>query len=362
MTVPSRFSILRVSLPSDDAWMVLDWRGFSADYVLAGSGTSTLEELPAANELELLLPACRVSVHRIELPARAGRHLDALIRQALEDRLLGDRTDALVMPGVPRETECRVWVCSRRWLESALERLLSAGRYTARLIPEYELLPESPEGEAAMFCAAATGGMIFRTVAGQFGIVGNEAVLAQLAGGETPQRVEDIARQPCPSDSRMGLPAVLSRFASRRFDLRPLRSVGMLLAVSVVLALFGTIAHWRHLENRVARLQHEVRQTFAAAFPGTPIIDPTLQWESKQRESREARDDALDTAVRIAARLNVPIRPRAIEVGEAGLRLTLTDSDAAQFKSQLEAFGKSEKMPATPGFTQFIYRLERDQR
>jgi hypothetical protein len=43
------------------------------------------------------------------------------------------------------------------------------------------------------------------------------------------------------------------------------------------------------------------------------------------------------------------------------LRLTLTDSDAAQFSSQLEALGRPEQMPAGAGFTQFIYRFERKQ-
>jgi hypothetical protein len=360
MTVSPRFSILRVSLPPGDAWTELAWSGFSADYVLSGSGTSSPAELPAATELEILLPACCVSVHRLELPVRAGKHLDALIRQALEDRLLGDRTDALIVSGIPRGTERRVWVCSRRWLENALERLVAAGHYAACLVPEYELLSESEE---AVIHAVATGGTIFRTVSGQFGIVGNETVLAQLAGGETLRRVEDIARQPCPPGSRADLPPALARFASRRLDLRPLRATGVLLAVATVLALLGAVAHWRHLENRMAHLQHEIRQTFAAAFPGTPIIDPILQWESKQRESMQARDDAFDTAVRVAARLNIPLRPHGIEVGEeGGVRLTLTDSDAAQFNSQLEAIGRPEKMPAGAGFTQFTYRLGREQR
>ncbi|MDR1936305.1 MAG: hypothetical protein LBS49_12125 [Candidatus Accumulibacter sp.] len=352
-----RFSILRLSLPPDEAWTELAWIGFSAGYAVAGSGVSPLAELPAADELEILLPACRVSMHRLELPVNAGKHLDALVRQALEDRLLGDRDDALAVPGPPQGTERRVWVCRRSWLESALERLAAAGHYAARLIPEYELLPER---EDAAVHAAAAGGTIFRTVSGLFGIVGNEAALARLAPGETLQRVEDLARRPCPPDCR-GLPAALARFASQRLDLRPLRAAGVLLAVSAALALLGTAAHWRHLENRVARLQHEIRQTFAAAYPGTPIIDPILQWESKQRESTQARDDALDTAVAFAARLKIPLRPRAVEVSEAGVRLTLTDSDAAQFKSSLEALGKPEQMPAGPGFTQFNYRLEREQ-
>jgi hypothetical protein len=357
MAAASRFSILRVFLPPGEGWTELAWHGFSADHVPAASGVSPLAALPDAAELEILLPACRVSMHRLELPARAGKHLDALIRQALEDRLLGDRADALIVPGPPAENGRRVWVCSRRWLEGALERLSSAGRRAVRLIPEYELLPE---GEDAVIHAAATGGTIFRTLSGEFGIVGNEAALARLAGGETLRLAENIALAPCPA-GRGGLPPALARFTSRAADPRPLRRVAALLAASALLALFSTVAHWRHLENRAARLQHEIRQTFAAAYPGTPIVDPVLQWASKQRESGQARDDALDTAVRVAARLAIPIRPRGIEVGEeGGVRLTLTDSDAAQFGARLEAIGRPEKMPAGAGFTQFIYQPGRE--
>lgn len=357
-----RFAVLRVSLPPGEAWAEresLDWRGFTAGHVPAGSGLSPLAELPAADELELLLPACRVSMHRLDLPERAGRHLDALIRQALEDRLLGDRADALAVAGGAQGTQRRVWVCSRRWLEGALERLAGAGRHAARLIPEYELLPE--DGEATVF-ATATGGTIFRNAAGQCGIVGNEAALAPLAGGQALRRVEDLAGRPCPPACRTGLPEALAHFAGRRVDLRPLRRAGVLLVVSALLALTGAVAHWRHLENRLAGLQHEIRQTFAAAYPGTPIVDPILQWESKRRESLQARDDALDTAVRLAARLNVPLRPRALEVSEGGVRLTLSEGDAAQFKPQLEALGTPERLPAGPGFTQLTYRLGREPR
>jgi hypothetical protein len=358
MAALQRFPILRVSLPPDEAWTTLEWRAFSSDYTLSGSGTSPLAELPAAAELEILLPACRVSMHTLELPERAGKLLDALIRQALEDRLLGDRADALAVPGSAQGAERPVWVCSRRWLEAALERLGAAGRRAERLIPEYLLLPES--GGATVH-AAASGGTIFRAASGQFGIAGNEEALSRLAGGEALQRVEELASRPCPSDCRTGLPAALTRFAGRRFDPRPLYRTAALLAASLALALLATVLQWRQLEKRAARLQHEIRQTFAAAYPGTPIVDPVLQWESLQRESMRT-DDALDAAVGVAARLAIPLRPRAIEIGEGGMRLTLTDSDAAQYRAQLEAFGKPERMPAGTGLTQFIYPLAREKR
>lgn len=357
-----RFTLLRVSLPPGDAWTDqerLDWHGFSADGSLADHGACPAAELPVASELDLLLPACRISVHPLELPEHAGRHLDALIRQALEDRLLGDRTDALAIAGVAQGTQRRVWVCSRRWLEGALERLAAAGRQVARVVPEYELLPEN-DGETTF--AAVAGGTILRTSAGQFGIVSNEAAVTQLAGRGTLRRIEDLDRQPCPTTRRAELPATLARFAGRRLDFRPWRRTGLLLAASAGLTLLAAIARWQYLENRLAGLQHEIRQTFAAAYPGTPIVDPILQWQSKQREAMQGQDDALEAAVRFAARLKLPLRPRGLEVSESGVRLTLTDSDAAQFKSSLEAMGHPDSLPAGPGFTQLSYRLGRETR
>ncbi|WP_153111858.1 type II secretion system protein GspL [Propionivibrio limicola] len=359
MTSPLHFPILRVLLPADEAWTILDWYGFAADGTLSAQGESVLAEVPAAGELEILLPARCVSLHRLTLPAQAGKHLDALIGQALEDRLLGNKSDVLAIPGPQQGTERRVWVCSRRWLEGALERLAEAGLHPTRLIPEYELLPETTD---ATTCAMATGGTIFRTSSGQFGIVHDEESIPALTGGAPVQVLDSIDCRPCPASCRGSLPKSLGRFAKRGFDVKLLRKSAVLLATSAALLLLGTVIHWRQLESREARLQHEIRQTFATAYPGTPIIDPLLQWESKQREGGQGRGDALDAVIHLAARLNAPIRPRRIESGEGFVRLTLTDSEVAQFKMQLDAFGKPETSPAESGFTRLTYRLDRASR
>ena len=359
MTSPLHFPVVRVLLPVDEMSTALDWYGFSADGKLSTQGKNVPAELPAAGELEVLLPACRVSLHRLTLPAQAGKHLDALIEQALEDRLLGDKSDMLALPGTQEGTQRRVWVCSRRWLESTLERLVAAGLHPVRFIPEYELLPEAAGATA---CAVATGGTIFRTSSGQFGIVHDAEMIQALAGGAPLQVFDNIGCRPCLNGCRGNLPKSLARFGKHGFDLRLLCKSAMLLATSAALLLLGMVIHWRQLEGRESRLQHEIRQTFATTYPGTPIIDPVLQWESKQREGVQGRGDALDAAIHLAARLNAPIRPRRIESGEGFVRLTLTDSEVAQFKTQLDVFGKPETSPGESGFTRLTYRLERASR
>ena len=359
MTTPRHFPVVRLVLPPDDGWTTLAWLGFAADGSVLAHGESVPAELPAADELEILLPARRVAVHGLTLPAQAGKHLDALISQALEDRLLGDKADALAVPGPQQGTQRRVWVCSRRWLEAGLERLLAAGRYPSRLVPEYELLPEGAE---ATTTAATASGTIFRTLSGQFGLVSDETTIPQLTGEFALQRVPDLVRRPCPADARVPLPKSLGRFAQRGFDVRRWHRSLALGAASVALLLLGTVVHWQQLERRESRLQHEIRQTFATAFPGTPIVDPVLQWESKQREMTQGHGDALDAVILLSSRLNVPLRPRRIEAGDGYVRLVLTDSEVAQFKAQLNANGKPETSPAEPGLTRLNDSLERTSR
>ena len=356
MTPPRHFPVVRLVLPPDDGWTTLAWLGFAADGSVLAHGESVPAELPAADELEILLPARRVAVHELTLPAQAGKHLDALIGQALEDRLLGDKADALALPGPPQGTQRRVWVCSRRWLEAGLEHLVAAGRYPSRLVPEYELLPEGAE---ATMTATTAGGTLFRTVGGQFGLVNDETTIPPLTGGVGLQRVPDLVRRPCPADCLMPLPKSLSRFNRRGFDVRQWYRSLTLGAASAALLLLGTVFQWQQLERRESRLQHEIRQTFATAFPGTPIVDPVLQWESKQRERAPEQGDALNAVILLSSRLDVPLRPRRIEAGDGYVRLVLTDSEVAQFKAQLNAIGQPETSPGEPGLTRLNYSLER---
>jgi general secretion pathway protein L len=352
MSISRHFPVLRVILPAAE-WSELHWSAFADDGRYVAQGVAPLAALPGHDALEIILPAKRVSAHLLDLPAQAGKHLDALITQALEDRLLGERADALSWHGPQCGAQRLVWVCSQRWLAGELTRLVDAGLRFDRIFPDYELLVA--DGEVTP-CAQTADGILFRMSNGRMGLVGAPAMIALLPGGQETRQVPDLYRLPTPVACRTRLPASFSRFNKETFDLRLLRRPALLLALCAALALAGSVLHWRQLENREARLRHEIRQTFASAFPGTTIIDPLLQWESKVREQSGAtRGDALDDVLSLAARLNAPVHPLRIEARDGWVRLTLTDSEVAQLKTPANGVKPPESSPAEAGLTRLQF-------
>jgi len=111
--------------------------------------------LPALSSAEIVavVPACRLSWHRLALPrgalkaglfqeGSAGR-LRAVLDGLLEDRVL-DETSQLHFAIEPEpRTDGPVWVaaCDRAWLHAWLAMLSQAGRPVARIVPE--LAPRS---------------------------------------------------------------------------------------------------------------------------------------------------------------------------------------------------------------------------
>ena len=346
------FPVLRVVLPDETDWNELEWYGFKTDRTCEAIGKNVLADLPSTEKLEILLPARRVSAHRLLLPAQAGKHLDALIEQALEDRLIGDKADALAIHGHSSGSERCIWVCSRGWLESGLERLVAAGFHPTFLLPEYDLLPVDTE---AIVYATTSYGLLFHALDGQYGVVPDEATLRQLIADAPLRPIADLRRLP-PVANDIPLPKSLARFSTSSFELRQLYRPSAMLAILALLLMLNALIHWQRLEHRETNLQHEIRQTFATIFPGTPIIDPILQWESKQREVSQTQADALDSVISFAAHVDAPIRPSRIEAGDGYIRLVLTDSEVAQFRKQLEAVGKLETSPAEPGLTRLNFQ------
>ena len=121
--------------------------------------------LPALSGVEIVavVPACRLSWHRLALPrgalkaglfqeSSAGR-LRAVLDGLLEDRVL-DETAHLhfAIEPQPRMNE-PVWIaaCDRAWLHAWLATLAQAGRPVARIVPE--LVPSSGDasGSASLY-------------------------------------------------------------------------------------------------------------------------------------------------------------------------------------------------------------------
>jgi type II secretion system protein L len=183
-----RFATLRLTLPARTGWSELAWSAFDAAGEFVACGRATPDDLPTHGELDVVVPAGRIAAHQLHLPPREKKHLDALVGQAMDDRLLGDKADAVSVVAAPSGSGRTVWVCSRRWLAGELGRLASAGLRVDRVFPEYELLP--PDAVATV-CVETSDGTLFRDAERGFGLLDTSPSVALLAGQQAVDRLTD---------------------------------------------------------------------------------------------------------------------------------------------------------------------------
>lgn len=304
----------------------VEWVTLSPAGRLLERGCSPLAQLPADAELELVIPARLLALHTLDLPAMAGKHEAAVIRQQLEDRVLGDIADSHVVRGERQGLKLTVGLISRSWLLTVLAACQAVNRLPARVLGEQSLLP------ACSF--AQTGeGFVYRASNGSCGILPEEALLEPVCG-EVLNRVENLLAAPCAQklDLLQGLPSL--RAASGLS--RPLLKVAgfLLLAVAGAYLLALTFT-WRQLASQERALRESIRQNFAAAHPGMPIVDPILQW--RQLHGKQTKGgDALDQLSQLAAELGVAIHPQRLEADAGGLKITLSTTDAGVLKPALQ--------------------------
>jgi len=352
MNTESGFDLLRlVPHLADDAfdWLALDAKG----HVLA-RGVAHVSSLPAHRQLHLIIPATQVAVHQIAVPPGAGRHQQALVEQALEDTLIGSRAQSHVVVAAAIETGRRAWVINRPWLQKQIDALTGAGLHLDAAYVEYDLLP------AGQY-AVSESGCVFHAANAAQGLLDDEALLPVLFAETAPQRLEDLHAQPLQAHAASVLTGEFQPRRASQFDIRQFKRSGVLaLAIGGILLLSG-IARWQQLETREKALKAEIRQTFATAFPGTPIVmDPYLQWESRRRESGGGegyvRDD-LDLIASLANTLGGDIHPRSIESRDGAIRVLLTESDAAKIREIMEKSGRPhEFVAAEAGFSRLEIR------
>ncbi|MBS1157101.1 MAG: hypothetical protein H6R07_3025 [Proteobacteria bacterium] len=354
MDKPSPINLLRIVLPEDATADQVPWYAFDAKHVCVGSGHNVLDALPPHQQLQLILPAGVVAGHLITTLKTAGRHLAAIIDQALEDTLLVKREETHVVIA-RQEAEGRlVWVCSAHWLNRWLARLHGAQLKPDSAFAIYDLLLAAIQPVTA----TTPTGCIFRTPNGQVGYLEDASLVGELLG-TTVALSEDLFSQPLQDEAANFLTGLFApRYANRLTPGQFRRSGALGLALACAL-LLGAIIHWQQLAAREKSLKDEIRQTFAAAFPGTPIVDPIMQWQSKQREASTggAASDALDTLSQFANTLGAGILPRSAEYREGVIRLVISESDVAKLRPKLEA-GKREfnLSPAEPGFSRLEIR------
>lgn len=324
----SLLKILRVRVPAQGfGTEPADWLALDASGRVVGQGRARLENLPHDAELELVLPARRVALHRLEMPEVASRHEAAVIRQQLEDRLLGTMADSHFVRGTRNGSQQAVWLVSRAWMLDLLETCRAANRAPTRAVPEQALLP-------AQSFAATADGFVYRTSQGACGILPEQALLEPVCGESLTQIESLLAAQAAPlPDLLQGLPSLQQ---NQRISRPLLKLAGVLLLALAASHLLSQLLVWRQLASQEKTLRESIRQNFAAAHPGLPLVDPVLQWRQLHSRHTAKDGDALDQLAQFAAQTNVAIRPQRIDADANTLKLTVSTSDAAQLKPALQ--------------------------
>ncbi|HZZ94352.1 MAG TPA: type II secretion system protein GspL [Usitatibacter sp.] len=371
-------STLRIFLPaaeradarSERRWLLLERHSTLRE------GRSRVDDMPRADDVEVILPAARVLFARLKLPRVNDTTIRELLPFAVEDRLLADPSQIHAVAGVTlAQGDTVVAVVDREWLDSMLRVLAASGRTPRRAWCESALVPVSP-GEWHVVLRPDSGVLVddadvattFDWQADAGPPLALRIALDEAATrGDRPRAV--IVHEDLPSDPREASPVDLARwsadaavalergapwrdsessppppgaidllsgeFAPHRTGLAAMRVPRAALAVAAAIALlqvgFTALDTWR-LQRERATLEARREAIFRTAFPeARVVVDPDLQMARNLAQMRAARGLATDDD--FLGRLTAAARESsatAMSVDYAQGRLTVRRAGAAR--------------------------------
>lgn len=317
---------------------IQDWLGFDENGVFVSHGHQTA--LPAVEILDLAIPAACLTAHCLTLPTVNKKQRELLISQALEDRVLGKLSDLHWLAGQAVDGKTTVWVIEKNRLATISKWGAQSGLSFQRWLPECLLLPH------ALTYAHSGAGLIFCTET-EAGWLEDEAELLALY---PHQSFKEIAI------SQMTAPAAdaVSFYRNEKVSLtsnwNDWRVAVYILIAAVFIYLLSLLIQWRSLAHQESALRQEIRQTFASIFPGVPIVDPILQWQSQQKAADHTgtTGDALDLLHKTAAQIDLELGIDSVEVKAGKVSIVVPESKSGALVAKLTAQGanvQSIKMP-----------------
>ena len=346
---PTLFATLRVVIDGPaSADTPVRWCGIEPSGQLQ-HGSGTLAQWPAAAATELLLPATRYSQYLLALPAQSMQRLRALLPHALEERVLSDTSTLHLAAGPAANSETRVLATDRNWLRGWTS-LLANSNHRPRAAYAISDLIDAPDDQVR---AVIEGGALL--------VHGNDvawfddaAVADAWSADQTIHDVmwPDLCGDPARIDAINLFQGDLAQRTRMPVDVSRLRRAGTLLATIVIIALISGLISWWQLRSQVMALQREMHQTFAAAFPGVPIVDPMLQLQSQLHASGADRGSA-STANDMTSLLQKldslgPMSVKHLRYESGQLQLEVATADAAAVQQRLTSAGlKADSQPGT---------------
>ena len=350
---PTLFATLRVVIDGPaSADTPVRWCGIEPSGQLQ-HGSGTLAQWPAAAATELIVPATRYSQYLLALPVQSLQRLRALLPHALEERVLSDTSSLHLAAGPAANSETRVLATDRNWLRGWVS-LLAESTHRPRAAYAISDLIDAPDEQVR---AQIEGGALL--------VHGNDIAWfddAQVANAWAADKTlhdvvwPDLCGDPARLDAINLFQGDLAPRVRMPLDVLRLRRAGLLLAVIVVIALISALMNWWQLRSQVSALQREMRQTFAAAFPGVPIVDPMLQLQSQLHATGADRGSA-GTANDLTSMLQKldslgPLSLKRLRYDNGQLQLDVASADATALQQRLGTAGlKADSVPGAAGTT-----------
>lgn len=346
----------------------------------------------AARRVALIISAADVTLLSVQAPPLSGARLKAALPGLVEEHILGDPLEAVLVAGPQQADNTRpVAVVQRDWLEPLVRTLLAQGARAISAVPAQLCLPLLPGSVTA---AIGAGELTLRQSQYQglgLALDGNPTMALQTAralGGDAPLVLyvpsEQLGEyQALAAEASPGVAVEADDWAhwisgskSTAFDLVPgLGAAGApqrdwrrwrwpirLGLLVLIINLAALNIQWLRLRGEANAVRQSMTETFRAAYPNQPVIDPVAQMRqniarAKATSGELAHDEfnylaaALGEAARGLGRQpgisSIEYRERALTVKVKAE--TVDPALTSQLKTALAAHGISleETAPAT---------------
>lgn len=281
-----------------------------------------IDQLPLVDELVLVLPAQRISWHRLVLPRVSPSRMQRALAALLEERFLCEPSLlhlALAPSALPGQT---TWVaaCDKTWLNHALHVLESVGRPASRIVPQAAPLED---GTPARWRVIGQPGGAWLLRCGDDGVqcLPCDALAAEwlrMEAGSTQAEpaltawAEQLAAAPVAvcSPSQSLSQAAESAWDLAQFDLSLRRRNPWLSELQKRWQMFCSASAWRPLRwgllacalapvvglNAWAwqthadlnRKQAALGELLTQHFPSLPVVDPVVQMQREVATLQQA--------------------------------------------------------------------------
>lgn len=365
VTIPERW---------EDAGCAVSWALLRPDGTLQREAETPIGELPAAQRVIAVVPASRVLLTAVKLPARGAQRVRNALAYAVEDQLTSapESVHAVAGPLLPAGKQS-IAVIDKEWLGKLLSALESAGARPHSITVE-TCLPARARDDWAVVLREGTG---FVRTGDASGMVldradsGSAPPMLQLAlqdarnSDAAPQKIvvwsdstcdlraweQELgvrcdAAGPWRAWQAAGHPAIellQGEFAppSALHDLWPrVRPAAILVGAALAIEISGVFLHWGALRYEKAQLEARMHDQFKTAFPqAQAIVDPALQMRRNLEATRTSTGIAQDgdflPLLAQAARLGAAgtgwqLKAIAYESGRLALDVALADRKQAE--------------------------------